>query len=231
MLLTDTCHTMHNLLLLCCPHPTKCNDDAASQASAAAAVGVSTLCSSLPSLLLRQVPLLVRVDQVLASRVGEQVRHQLPLDARRGNDKRLQCKEDKLAAVQLAGHVPAPVGGRQAEKGVKELVGGGQVQRGQQLHAKHVERGLRALLLGPQLLPHCSSCLLDALAAAHCRHQLVSHAGRLTEGAGDRKACCGVDEVGGCTEGSHRLVACRQGPTHRDVAPLLLVHLLHLDAH
>lgn len=87
--------------------------------------------------------------EVRAGRVGDQVPHERQLDARRRQQERGQREHDQPPAAQRAGQEAAPERVRQAEEGAEELVGGAQVQAGQQLHAKHVEGGL---------WPACSDC-------------------------------------------------------------------------
>mmetsp|Transcript_17062 Transcript_17062/g.50952 ORF Transcript_17062/g.50952 Transcript_17062/m.50952 type:complete len:368 (-) Transcript_17062:651-1754(-) len=156
--------------------------------------------------------------------------HQGQLDAGGRQHQSQHREHDELHGAQAAGQEAAPVEPRQLEEGGEELVGGCQRQLAQQLHAKHVERRLAALLGGPQGQPGGLSGLPHGHAPLQDVGQIRRQRRRLPQAPGYAVPGGGVDQVGGGPKGGDVLPRQRQGAPHRNVRPLLLLHLHHLDA-
>jgi hypothetical protein len=89
---------------------------------------------------------------------------------------------------------------------------------------------LPALLVGPQLPPDVGRGRgrvprVLPQRRAHGRR----HRGRLAQAACHAVAGGRVHQIGGGAKGRHRLVAARERAAHRDVRPLLLMHLTQLQ--
>ena len=82
-------------------------------------------------------------DEVGPRRVSDEVAHKSQLDAKGRQCKSEQRERDELCGSQAAGQEATPEEVWQAEEGAEEGVGAVQVQAGQQLHAKHMERCLQ----------------------------------------------------------------------------------------